>query len=52
LSDGRIYQRGDIYELDDDATAKMLIESGYAVEIKEPIKAIEPAKPAKHKRTR
>lgn len=36
LSDGRIYKEGDEYELDDQATAQMLIGFGYAIEIKPP----------------
>jgi len=41
LSDGRIYKEGDEYELDDEATARMLIGFGYAIEIKLP-EVVEP----------
>lgn len=53
LSDGRTYHEGDEYELNDEATAKVLIALGYAVEIKtESIKAAEPTKIVKRKITR
>ncbi|MHC1623458.1 MAG: hypothetical protein ACXQTR_02565 [Candidatus Methanospirareceae archaeon] len=40
FSDGRIYHEGDEYELDDEVRAKMLIESGYAIEITTKHKAV------------
>lgn len=49
LSDGRTYQEGDEYELDD-VTAKTLIRLGYAIELKtESVKAVEPIRQKKHK---